>query len=415
MKKLCMFFWAFALLVAGGAAQTLSGAENLITSVSVSGLRRTKPHIIERPLQKYIGMEAESIDINEVFALVKSAGILEPLSVELLDSQDGTGKILAVTVRDKWSIFPIPIVGIHSGGWSAGGVLVDANAFGINDTIMAMGLFGGGDIATSVMYINSPDDIGKFGWNVMGFFSLQENENTDQTGKQVLRRYNSMSIHPLFGLSYLLSEHIIPSLSFSCQYVALRDADKPINEPESGVQGITLSPSVIFRNTSTWDGYFLNEKQMTLKYDFSFIINGGNAHSATMDVAFNHSIIPGFRLAAKGSAFFATPSASPFFELSPSTAVNILPTSYSARNFAGLSIGLEKYLFKFSQGTVSLTAAYQGIYTHGDLLAHQFDHGPVAMLLMYFSKLALPAVGLGGAYNVSKNAWQYAFNVGMTF
>jgi hypothetical protein len=318
-------------------------------------------------------------------------------------------------VRDKWSVFPIPIAGISSGGWNAGGVMIDANAFGVKDTIMAMGLFGGGVITTSVMYINSPDDIGKFGWNVMGFFSLQENENTDQTGRQTLRRYNSMSIHPLVGLSYLLSEHIVPSLSLSYQYVTLRDTENPINDPENGVHGITLSPSVIIRDTSTWDGYFLNENQITAKYDLSFIINGGNAHSFSINTAFNHSFIPGFRFTAKGGAFFATPSASPFFELSPSSIVNILPTSYSARNFAGLSTGLEKYLFKFSQGTVSLSAAYQVVYSHGDLSAHQFDHGPTVMLLMYFSRLALPAVGLGGAYNASKNAWQYAFNVGMSF
>jgi hypothetical protein len=98
-----------------------------------------------------------------------------------------------------------------------------------------------------------------------------------------------------------------------------------------------------------------------------------------------------------------------------SSAVNILPTDYYATDFAGISLGLEKHLFKFSHGTLSLSAAYQAVYSHGDLLAHQFDHGAAAMLLMYFSKLALPAVGLGGAYNVSKNTWQYAFNVGMSF
>jgi hypothetical protein len=34
---------------------------------------------------------------------------------------------------------------------------------------------------------------------------------------------------------------------------------------------------------------------------------------------------------------------------------------------------------------------------------------------MYFSKLDFPSMGLGGAYNVDKNVWQYAFNVGMAF
>jgi hypothetical protein len=419
MKRVFMFFVFLAacvVIVTGISSQERSGSENHITTVSVSGLKRTKPYIIENPLQKFIGRDAESIDTNEVFALVKSTGVLEPLSIEIVDNQEEGGKTLVVTVQDKWSIFPIPIVGVSSSGWSAGGVLIDANAFGVKDTMMAMGLFGGGDITTSVMYINSPDSIGKFGWNVMGFFSLQENENTDQTGKQVLQRYNSMSIHPLFGLSYLMSEHIVPSLSLSYQYVTLRDTENPINAPENGVQGITLSPSIGIRNNSTWDGYFLNEKQVSLKYDYTFVIGGDDVHSVSLTAAFNHSIIPGFRFTAKSGIVFATPSASPFFASSPmSAAVNILPTDYYAANFAGISLGLEKYLFNFSQGTLSLSATYQAVYSHGDLLAHQFDHGPAAMVSMYFSKLALPAIGLGGAYNVSKNTWQYAFNAGMQF
>jgi hypothetical protein len=422
MKWLLMFFAAFAAIAAGVSAQALSGTENQIEhkskirAVSVSGLKRTKPHIIERPLQKFIGMDAESIDTNEVFAVAKSTGILEPLSVEIIDNQEGSGKILAVTVQDKWSIFPIPIVGVNSNGWSAGGVLVDANAFGVKDTVMVMGLFGGGDITASIMYINSPDDIGKFGWNVMGFFSLQENENTDQTGEQTFRRYNSMSIHPLIGLSYSLSEHITPSLALSYRHIILRDTENPINAPENGVQGITLSPGIGIRNTSVWDGYFLNEKQASLKYDYTFVIGNDDVHSVSINAAFNHSIIPGFRFIAKSGMVFATSSASPFFASSPmSAAVNILPTDYYAADFAGISLGLEKYLFKFSQVTLSLSAAYQAVYSHGDLLAHQFDHGAAAMLLMYFSRLALPAVGLGGAYNVAKNTWQYAFNAGMSF
>jgi hypothetical protein len=34
---------------------------------------------------------------------------------------------------------------------------------------------------------------------------------------------------------------------------------------------------------------------------------------------------------------------------------------------------------------------------------------------MYFNWLAIPAVGLGEVYNVDKNVWQYASNMGMMF
>jgi hypothetical protein len=249
----------------------------------------------------------------------------------------------------------------------------------------------------------------------MGFFSLQENELTDQTGEQTLRRYNSMSIRPSAGLSYQLTELITAGIGLSYKNVMLRDTEHPINAPENGTQGITMSPNIGIRH-NTWDGYFLNENHASLKYDYTFVIDGDDVHSISLNAAFNHSFIPGFRFTAKSGMVSSTSFASPYFESPPmSAAVNILPTSYAATVMAGVSLGLEKSLFKFSFGTVSLSVAYQAVYSHSDLLPHQSDHGPVAMLQMYFSRLAMPGIGLGGAYNVDKNVWQYAFNMGMTF
>jgi hypothetical protein len=413
-------FMSLALLgiIAGLCPREVSGSiqeENTITAVSVTGLKRTKPRIIEKPLQRFIGMDAGDIDANEIFAIVKSIGVLEPLSVEIRDNGERKGKILAVTVREKWAVFPIPAVSINSTGWSAGGVLMDANAFGLNDMMMAMGIFGAGDLMAGMMYINTPDGIGEFGWNVMGFFSVKENENTDQTGEQTLRRYNSMSINPTIGLSYALSEHITPSLSLSYRHVALRDTENPIIAPENGARGITLSPNIRIRYNE-WDGYFLNEKSASLKYNYTLVIDDDDVHSLSLNAAFNHSIVPGFRFIARGAVIFSTPSASPFFNSSPaSVGVNILSGDYSANHFAAGSLGLEKYLFKLKFGTASLLAIYQAVYSYGDLLNHQFDHGAAAMVKVYFSGLALPAISLGGAYNVGKNTWQYAFNIGMAF
>jgi hypothetical protein len=418
MKRAFMVLAVCTAVLTGLFSQELadnSRGEQRITAVSVIGLKRTKPYIAETPLQKFIGMDADSIDNNEVIAVVKSTGVIEPLSVEIIDNQEGNGKTLVVTVKEKWTIFPIPIISVNSSGWSAGGVLADANAFGLKDMMMVMGIFGTGDLTASVMYINTPDRIGAFGWNVMGFFSLQENETTDQTGERILQLYNSMSINPTIGLSYSWREHITPSLSLSYRYVGLRDTDNPINAPENGVHALTLSPSINIRYNS-WDGYFLNDKNASLKYNYTFVINDEDVHSVSINAAFNHSLIPGFRFTAKSGMTFAAPSASPFFESSSaSIPVSILAQRYSAHHIAGLSLGLEKYLLKFKFGMLSVSAAYQGVYSYSSVLEHQADHGAAAMLQMYFSGVALPAMGLGGAYNVDKNIWQYAFNVGMSF
>jgi hypothetical protein len=413
-------FMAVLLCVAvtGLCPQEVSGPiqeENKITAISITGLKKTKPHIIETPLQKLIGANAGTIDINEVFAAVKSTGVLEPLSVDILDNQKGNGKTLAVTVQEKGAIFPVPLISVHSNGWSAGGAMVNSNAFGRKDVVMVMGMAGTGDLTASVMYANTPDGIGKFGWNVMDFFSIKENETTDQTGEQTLRRYSSMSINPAIGLSYAMSEHIAPSLSLSYRYIQLRDTENPVNAPENGARGIILSSNISI-HYNTWDGYFLNEKSVSLRYNYTLVINEDDVQSASLNALFTHSVIPGFRFVAKGGMTFSTPSTSPFFVLSPSSiGINILSGTYSANRFAGGSLSLEKHLFTLKFGSIALSAAYQAVYSHGDVLKHQFDHGAAAMAQVYFSGLTLPAMGLGWTYNVDKDSWQFAFNMGLTF
>jgi hypothetical protein len=355
-----------------------------------------------------------------VIAVLQSTGIVEPLTVEIEDSRDGDGnvipgRVLAVTVREKWSIFPIPFFSVNSSGWSAGGAFMDANAFGIKDTMMLMGSYGANGWMANAMYIHSPVSIGSFGWNLMGMFLFQDKESVDQKGEEIQRRFNSMSINPSIGLSYKLTDLITPSIGVSYRNVILRDTESPINAPEDGVQAISITPGIGITH-NTWDGYFLNEKSASLKYNYVFVIGADDGHSVSLNGVVNHSIIPGFRVTAKTGIVFATPSASPFFEsYQRNAAVNSLPSGYSAVNFSGISLGLEKYLFKFKFGMVSISAAYQAVYSNGELLHNQFDHGPVAMLQMYFSRIAIPGMGLGAAYNVDKNTWQFAFNIGMMF
>jgi hypothetical protein len=160
----------------------------------------------------------------------------------------------------------------------------------------------------------------------------------------------------------------------------------------------------------------LNENAASLKYNYTLVIGASDIHSVWLLGSYNHSIIPGFRVIAKGGIIFSTPTGAPFLAASQEDiSVNILADSYTALNFAGASLGLEKFLFKSKIGALSVSAAYQAVYFSGDILKNQFDHGAVAMLLVYFSGLAMPGMGLGAAYNADKNSWQFAFNLGISF
>jgi hypothetical protein len=110
--------------------------DRVITSIEITGLTRTKLHIAQYPLEKFIGRDGSTLNFNEVEAAVKDIGTLELQSIGLVESEDGI--MLHVTVTEKWSIFPVPIFTFIFGHISAGFFFADTNAFGIGD-LMAFG------------------------------------------------------------------------------------------------------------------------------------------------------------------------------------------------------------------------------------------------------------------------------------
>ncbi|MDR2111065.1 MAG: hypothetical protein LBP32_07135 [Spirochaetaceae bacterium] len=401
-------FLLFLTAAAGAPAQELGP----ITGFSVSGLKRTKPHVAEQPLRQFLGREASLVDPNDVRAAVMDTGILEPISVEIVDAGDGSGKILAVLVREKWSIFPLPMFFIGSGGMSLGGFFIDSNAFGLNDKMILGGMYSSKSWMVMTMYINTPDRAGFFGWNIGGFYSREERTDTDQKNRAV-RRFNLDSINASAGINYPLSDILTPSLNFSFYDRILRETGDPLEAPETGAMALGVSPGISLRKTD-WDGYLLSRQSISLEYTYTIGIRYPSSHSASILAAYERSLIPGFKAGLRTGIVYA-PRAASLFESPPSSVqIDILPRSFSARNYAGASADVEKYLFQFSFGTLSALLSYQIVWSEGPLLGSRFDHGVMGAVRFYLSRLAIPALGFGMAYNVAARYFQCSFNIGIS-
>ncbi|GHU82320.1 hypothetical protein FACS189468_6390 [Spirochaetia bacterium] len=395
------------------SAQAGDTGEGIITGVSVLGLKRTKPHIAEYPLRKFIGREAADLDIDEVRAAVIDTGILEPLSVEIGDAPSGEGKLLLVTVAEKWSIFPLPLVMVGSGGSSFGLFFLDANAFGLNDKFALGAMYGQQEWMGMLMYQNTPDREGVPGWNVTAMFNRKENQDVDRQNR-VLRSYNADLIRAGLGISYPFTEYLSGSMNVSFSEIILRESDTALLAPAKGARVLNFSPAVSIRD-SDWDGYLLSQRSASLTYTYGLGLIGASTHSVRFQGVFEQSLVPGFRVNVRSGALY-NPLADSLAESGPQAAqVDILPRNFSARNYAGLSLGLEKYLLKFSQGTLSVLASYQVVYSQGPLSGDEFDHGVSGGIRFFLSKFAFPALGLGVAYNLSAAYFQYSFTMGMSF
>jgi hypothetical protein len=410
-KTIRFLIFCFFLAFFPGLSRLDAQEVRRISSVSVTGLKRTKQRVAERPLQKFIGADVDRLDLNEVRAAVLDTGVLEPLAAAVTE-EEGL-YVLRVTVREKWSLFPVPIITIGSGGTNFGAFLADTNAFGLLDKMFAGGMYGSREWMAGGGYMHSSQRENFPGWRGSVFFSRQERHDTDQKEEDT-RAFHTDSIMASAALSFSFWEIWGLTLGLSYGEKILRDREDSFRPPPSDLRTLGFEAGVSVRK-SRWDGYLLSEESASADYTWHLGIGAPSFHSVRFALVWEKSIIPGLRFNARSGGIYA-PEAPVLRESSPAvTRVNILPSSFSARNYAGASLGLEKYLLRTSFGTLSLLGSWQAVFSRGSILGDQFDQGLAGALSFYMSRLAIPALSIGAAYNLSAGHLQGSFSLGMSF
>jgi hypothetical protein len=385
----------------------LAAGADPIGELEIRGLKRTKLHVAEQPLRKFIGREGADLDLNEVRAAIIDTGILNPLTVEV------AGSVLTVTVEEKWSIIPLPLFSAGAGGISGGGAFMDTNAFGLRDTMVLGGIFGAGGWMVTALYMATPDRPGVPGWSLGGIYDTRERRDTDQQGQNI-RRFPLHALLVSGGMLYAPVEYL--NLAFSISY---NDKQRTAGAgegdvPAQGVRSLNFSPEISLRRNH-WDGVFLSQENLALGYNFILGLGSPIFHTLTLRGTWERSLLPGFRLILKGGGIFA-PEVTAYFESTPAASqVQILPPFFSARHYAGLSLGLEKNLLTGALGTLSILGAYQVCYSQGPILGDQLDHGVATALRFYLNQIAVPALGLDFAFNFAAGYGLLTFSAGVSF
>jgi hypothetical protein len=399
-----------------GFSQNSSSDTNRIIEIKIDGLKRTKQRVAEEPLQQFLGMNAETINLDDVSAAILGLGILDLQEVGIIDAEDGSGKILWVSVMEKWTIFPIPLFVVNSSGYSAGLMFMDSNAFGLNDKFALGGMYGSSGWMAALMYFHQGRK-GLPGWNTAAVYSSNTEEYQNQEDESI-RRFKLNSLSAMLGLTYDFNELLSSraQVSFFKGEISQDGDSFAVPEDDGYYLGASIGAGIA---KNGWDGYFLSNKSLSVSFDYSYGLDGPSYYTLQMKGNFEHpllpKLLPGLKTIVK-SALIYSPDAPPLFESSASSAdIDILPGSFSAKNYLGGSAGLEKSLFRFSFGTLSSFASYQFVYSDGPILDQCIDHGVAGGIRFYMTKLALPALGIGVSYNVAASFFQAYFNLGMSF
>jgi hypothetical protein len=377
----------------------------VVQDIAVSGLKRTKPLVAERLLEKFRGLRPEDINENDVRAAIIESGVLDPERIEFLP-HDGDGNYtLHAVVVEKMSFLPIPLFLTGSSGWMLGLALADMNAFGQRDSIVLAGIYSADSWFAMVMYAHPGIVAEKPGFMLGGSYSRNEFKASNAYGDSLFsieRAEASASA----GISYQFSRLWDSSLTLGYSYSEIESLNRIDHS-------VTARPQIgVHRNT--WDGYLLNQNSASLGYEIQ-VFPDTVKHRLSALFNYDKSIVSGFRFSAKGGTVW-TPEADIFTETAPDAVnITIMTGNFRAMNMAGLYAGLEKSLFRVNAGTLAILAAYQVLASRSLSDGDSFDHGPFAGIQFYLRRIAIPAVGLGVSYNLVRETSQWSFSIGMRF
>ncbi len=380
-----------------------------IQEIRVDGLKRTRPAVVQELLSTYRGRHPETVDAGEVAALLIDTGIFEDIRVGF--SQGPDGAIMEIGVREKWSLIPLPIFAAGSDGIVAGAALIDANAFGLNDKLFAVGLALPGGWMGSVAYVSPAAGSAGLGWSASAFYSRQERADLDAYGVE-LRRYGFDALALGLGINRTIAGPVSGELGLEYRSRLTEQLDGAPPAPD-GYAALGLRGGLGVRAPAFWDGVFLRERSASLDYRYYLGLEGDSFAALSARFQYELAPLPGLKLVSCGSAIWS-PDAPPAAETGADAArLIILPGAFVARSLAGLSLGLEFRLLSLGPANFAGLASYQIGVSEGPLIGLRLDHGPAAGLRLYLARVAVPAIDLSVAYNAVTGIPRLSFGIGM--
>lgn len=393
------------------AAFPLAAHGEPITAVRVEGLKRTRPAMVRRLLAEFEGVDAATLDKERVALVLLDTGLFEDVRVDA-NAEDGSGgRALQVTVSEKWSVIPVPAFAATADGITAGAAVIDANAFGLADTLVAVGLVLPTGWMASAAYVDSSADARSPRLSYSAYVSRQDRRVQDERSAE-LARWASSELDLSFSAEFPLLRGAGLSAGIAFRERAAEAADGSAFSPPPPGRAVAGKAGAFYRSTS-WDGVFISEASAYLQASWSYGLEGASWPAAEFRSRWELPFVPGFRARLSAAGIWA-PDSPAVFESDPFAAgTALLPGRFAAASLAGAEAGLELRALKLPFGSVSALASYQAAAARGSRVGDVLAYGPAAGLRLYIAKVAVPAVDVGAAWNLATGIPRFSFGIGM--
>lgn len=391
-----------------------------ITRIVFEGLKKTDEAYLQKVLERFYGQEADSTALHGIETALQAEGIFEKISVETESPDDNDGNatdeaIVKVSVKEKITFIPIPFAMVSDGGWMAGGMVMNMNAFGNKTMIVGGGFFSSSSLM-GIFSISKPAASKKeLGWSL--FSSISHNSNTwaDINNDEFLKaKQNAFSAGAT--LSKKLTDFTSISAGATAEYSHYTESDRYTLPFDNDTSFITKATSGLMHGKTDWNGWYLNGKTLSISGECGWDFISKDSYSkASASIIFQQPVIDRLRICALAVGIYTKGGNITNWNSGASVVSTILPSKFSSPELLGANTGLELAITKLKLGIFSIYANYQIAYAKNTDEQYKFCQGASGGARLYLSKIAFPAFAFGISRNITTGNWYWSGSVGVSF
>ncbi len=410
------FILLFLIFLPAHPAAALScgkASSCVIGNIRFEGLKRTREKTVRailKPLEEGAAYGADTE--NVIIQKLRASGIFNP-EIRVQSSDVQGKKDLVITVKERWTLIPVPIFSFTKGGdWKAGALVIENNFLGFNKTL-GLG-FGGGSAGWSFFGFYGDPGLGGGPLSLKAGISAGLKETKDlNPSERVLRDYKTDQ----FGMSLSMEAPVFPRFFLGGGLDYTLSLVRKSSRQAAGVKDFHGAGC---HGQVRWENLYYD---IPFQRGWQVKVRGGSGWSLKKEPEvfpfiqgrFMGSIRPWFRHLATlrlESAWSALPPQGEF-RLGGQAGSRILPMKKTGADSYTTAAGeYNMPLISFSWGTLTAKAFYEGGWAESDVMKRTFFHGPGCGMELYIKDLAIPAVEINFGWNLETGRFQFSAGVG---
>ena len=405
-----LLWYATAALYAIEPRTAKGNIKRTVGKITLTGLTRTNPQVVLQFVPAREGESAEDLDTQKIRSEIARLRIFSELSVALTEINSGAECRemchLQISVKEKWSLYPIPVYVKYRDTEIAGAFLVESNLFGENKGAVLGGLVSNRGWQALAGYTDPHIGFSRVSTTVRYLTGRVFLEDATPAGVMT-RSYTLMRNDVQTATGYETRGHFFMGILAGFRSARVLD-NSTIQSANNANLGARLRYSSVVPV-----GYFQRGFESTFDLEQGFAIAGEKLHVISSASAWHRNLFKSQFLSVLFSFQWSEYPEPLEQRLGGWQGTRTLPALLvPADRFSVGAINYQYALFSFSWATFAAIAFVDGGAFARDRQNATLFWGPGAGMRMYLTEITIPALGIDLARDMISEQLQLSFFFG---